>query len=270
MFRLLFWNTNRNNVEDIVRSIVRHCSIDIIILAESELDDSHLLEELSIDTEECYSMAPGIVDRLRIYSRFDPKNIEPIHDSSYIAIRNIVNPSDPSFLLVAVHLPSKLYEEEYDQIAMCFGIVKAIERAEQAVGHTRTILVGDFNLDPFESGIVGAEGFHAIMDRNIAKKGSRVVKGEKYKYFYNPMWNGLGDESKGPPGTYYYDTSRYMNYYWHTFDQVLIRPELLDYFRYDKLDVLTEINGRSLILENGMPDAKLASDHLPIVFEISM
>ncbi|MCK4529526.1 hypothetical protein KAW18_19350 [candidate division WOR-3 bacterium] len=61
-----------------------------------------------------------------------------------------------------------------------------------------------------------------------------------------------------------------MNYYWHTFDQVLIRPELLDYFRYDKLDVLTEINGRSLILENGMPDAKLASDHLPIVFEISM
>jgi exonuclease III len=270
MLKLLFWNTNGNDVQDIVSSIARHYSIDIIILAESELEDSELLEELNSDGEKCYSMAPGIVDRVRIYSRFGPENIEPIHDSSYIAIRHIVNPSHPSFLLAGVHLPSKRYEEEYDQLAICFGIAKDIERAEQAVGHARTILVGDFNLDPFESGIVGAEGFHAIMDRNIAKKGSRVVKGKKYRYFYNPMWNGLGDESKGSPGTYYYDTGRYMNYYWHTFDQVLIRPELLDYFRYDKLNVLTEINGQSLVSRNGMPDDKLGSDHLPLMFEIDI
>lgn len=270
MFRLLFWNTNGNDVEDIVRSIVRHCSIDIIILAESELDDSHLLEKLSSDTEECYSMAPGIAKRLRIYSRFDPKNIEPVQDSSYIAIRHIMTPLHRSFLLVAVHLPSKLYEEKDDQTIMCIAIARDIERAEQIIGHTRTILVGDFNLDPFESGMVGAEGFHATMDRNIAKKDSRLVKGKKYKYFYNPMWNGLGDESTGPPGTYYYDTGRYINYYWHTFDQVLIRPELLDYFRYDKLNVLTKINGRSLLSRNGMPDDKLASDHLPLVFEINL
>jgi exonuclease III len=270
MSKILFWNTNRNDVEEIVRFIVRQCSIDIIILAESELDDSHLLERLSRDNEKCYSMAPGIVERLHIYSRFDPKNIEPIHDSYYMAIRHIVNPWHPSFLLVAVHLPSKLYEEEYDQLVMCFGIVKHIERAEENIGHTRTILVGDFNLNPFESAMVGAEGFHAIMDRNIAKKGSRSVKGEKYKYFYNAMWSSLGDESKGPPGTYYYDTGRHLNYYWNTFDQVLIRPELLDYFRYDKLNVLTEINGCSLISKNGIPDNKLGSDHLPVVFEINI
>jgi len=84
------------------------------------------------------------------------------------------------------------------------------------------------------------------------------------------MWSGLGDESTGPPGTCYYDTGRYINYYWHTFDQVLIRPELLDYFRYDKFNVLTKINGRSLLSKNGMPDDKLASDHLPLVFEINL
>ena len=270
MLRFLFWNTNGNDVEDIVCHIVRQWSIDILILAESEIDDRHLLEKLSSDTEECYSMPRGVVERLRIYSRFNPQNIEPIHDSTYMAMRHVVDPSLPSFLLVAVHLPSKLYEEEYDQVAMCININRRIERAEDSVGHTRTILVGDFNLDPFESAIVGAEGLHATMDRNIAKKGYRSVKGERYKYFYNPMWNSLGDESKGPPGTYYYDTGRYKNYYWHTFDQVLIRPELLEYFKYDKLNVITEINGRSLVLENGMPDHRLASDHLPLVFEINI
>ena len=45
------------------------------------------------------------------------------------------------------------------------------------------------------------------------------------------MWGFLGDNGCGNvSGTMYYNSSDAINYYWHLYDQVLIRPELIDTF----------------------------------------
>lgn len=144
----------------------------------------------------------------------------------------------------------------------------AIERAEREAGHRRTLVIGDFNMNPFENGMVGVGGLHAMMDKRIVVKGSRVVRKIKYDYFYNPMWGRLGDDSIGPPGTCYWSKGGAEARFWETFDQILLRPELLPFYNPEALRVLERI-GATPLLKNGVIDRSI-SDHLPLVIRLDM
>jgi len=71
---------------------------------------------------------------------------------------------------VAVHLSSKLYQKQDDHILYSTRLARQIGEAEQSLGHSRTLIIGDLNMNPFESGVVGAEALHGVADRRIAKK----------------------------------------------------------------------------------------------------
>jgi len=149
------------------------------------------------------------------------------------------------------------------------GVRSEIDRAEKKAGHKNTIIIGDLNMNPFEEAIVAADGFHAVMDKSVAMKRARMVQGLEYDFFYNPMWSRLGDNSQGPSGTYYYNAAgALINYFWNTFDQVLIRPELIEFFDHSSLKVLTEIDGQSLIKKQSI-DSDF-SDHLPLIVTIDV
>jgi len=90
------------------------------------------------------------------------------------------------------------------------NLAGAILEAERRVGHARTVLIGDLNMNPFEAGMIAADGLNAVMDKRIAAKGFRKVSGKRMQFFYNPMWSRLGDESIGPSGTFYYRSSDIM------------------------------------------------------------
>lgn len=119
-------------------------------------------------------------------------------------------------------------------------------------------------MNPFEYGMVGAGGLHGVMDRRIAVRGSRKVRGESRMFFYNPMWSKLGDAGPSPPGTYFYNAGSYVSYFWNMFDQVLVRPALLNSLPSDGVNIVTEIAGTSLLTDWGRPNSEV-SDHLPIV-----
>lgn len=124
-------------------------------------------------------------------------------------------------------------------------------------------------MNPFEAGIVGAIGLHAVMSQSIARKGSRKIQGTDYPFFYNPMWGHFGDRNAGPDGTYYYQRAEQVNYFWNIFDQVLIRPELIDVFAKDELQILDHDGVESLVTPQNIPDSVNSSDHLPILFRLT-
>ena len=124
-------------------------------------------------------------------------------------------------------------------------------------------------MNPFDKGMIGALGLHATMDRRIAQKVERTVQKKTYTYFYNPMWSFLGDASPGSPGTYYYNNSEPITYFWNMFDQVLIRPELLGRFSYSSLKILEQDGDVSFLKKNGQPNPSV-SDHLPIIFKLDL
>ena len=216
-------------------------------------------------------------DKLMIYTRFHPDLMQTVDDFSFedesntpnLCFRHLINPLYPDLILGVAHLPSKLYRNSEEQALLSTRFRTTIQGIEEQLGHSRTVLLGDFNMDPFEIGMVNSESFHAVMDRNTAIEESRIVEYEQRYFFYNPMWSMMGDLSDGPPGTYYKRRGS-ISYFWHTFDQVLLRPSLIECFDTHSLAIITEVREESLLRDNGRPDTDKASDHLPIFFRLEL
>lgn len=267
---VLFWNLNRKDLLGELPALTRQYDVDILILAESVLSDVDVLTALNSGQKRKFLLPLNLCERLSIYTRFLRKSVIPVSDAGGIAIKHIVPPLGPDFILVAVHLSSKLHRSEIDYTMLSVRLSEMICEAEQRVGHQRTVVVGDFNMNPFENGMVSADGLHAVMDRRIALKKERTVQGKARSFFYNPMWSRLGDLSNGPPGTYHYPNSGQACFFWNSFDQVLLRPSLLDFFSDQSLEVVTRFNGTNLLNESGQPNKQQFSDHLPIFINLSL
>ena len=189
-----------------------------------------------------------------------------LDETDYFTIRHIPHKTLGTHLLVGVHFPSKSYANDSDYNAMAQLLKQSIEKAERTTKDCKTVVVGDFNMNPFEEAMVAAYAMHSVSDRNMALKGSRIVRSQSYTMFYNPMWNLLGDAAK-PSGTYFYPRSGQLTYFWNVFDQVIIRPLLMDNFIIDSLKIIETIGTFPLVDKNKRPD-KSITDHLPIFFEI--
>ena len=272
MMTFLFWNIKKRPLQKIIRELAEIHEVDILILAECEIERSDLLRQLNSISGPRFSYPYSASNRIRIFTRFPEQWLKPVAEEGELSIRHFRNPiGDTQTLIVAAHLPSRLYRSEQDLMQLAPRWRQHIEDAEKRVGHKRTVIVGDLNMNPFDPGVISSEGLHGIMDKRIAGKGSRKVVGQVRDFFYNPMWSLLGDESEGPPGTYYYDaSSNPLNYYWHTFDQVLLRPELVPLFPREELKVLTDTASNTLMNDRGVPDSSDASDHFPLLFRLNI
>ncbi|MEL6881114.1 MAG: endonuclease/exonuclease/phosphatase family protein [Cyanobacteria bacterium J06607_10] len=264
----LFWNLNRKALGREVAQLCKIHNVDILVIAEAGLPDVALQHLLSQETKTTY-IAPfnEFSSRVKFFFRYPPESIRLVADSYGLSIREVRPPIGESLLLVGVHLSSKLYADRNEQSAQARLAICTIAEAEQSVGHKRTLVIGDFNMNPFEGGLVDADTFHGVMDQSIAKENMRTVRQVERRFFYNPMWGKLGDSSEGPPGTYYYKSSKNREFFWNTFDQVLIRPELIPFYQEGLLKVLTEIYDTQL-----MTDGKISndfSDHLPIMIKLA-
>ena len=180
---------------------------------------------------------------------------------------SLVSADSEPVSLFLVHIPctwadasSQQYYANRQSDKIC-----AVELAE---GHDRSIVVGDFNMNPFDASMVN--GFNATMSEPMARKGSRRIGAVERKFFFNPMWSLIGQRTDGPPGTFYFNKSLPLTYYWHALDQVLVRPSLLDALDQKSVQIVSRIRRRDLLTRGGLPDKRQASDHLPIVFRLHL
>lgn len=271
MLSFLLWNIGNKPIQDKIVNLALLYELDIIILIESSIAPAVILTSLNKDGISNYHYAPSFgCKRVDIFTGFSSNFLTPLLETDRLTIRSLALPGLVDILLAVTHFPSKLYWDEASQGIQCVELSKIIKDAEHQIGHSRTVLVGDFNMNPFEDGVVSASGLHSVMTRNIAQKGTRIVQATKHPFFYNPMWGFFGDNKPGPPGTYYYESSVQKVFFWNIFDQVLIRPDLLPLFDNDNIKILESDGETSLLSNSGIPDSKNASDHLPILFHLRL
>lgn len=271
MTSFVFWNLNGYKKASLVVELAHHYDVDVLVLAECVIPTNVLLNDLNQKTRQLYDYSPSsICEKITIFTRFPHQFIRPRLESDRLTIRHLTLPGLPDILIASVHFPSKLHWSEQSQFAESINLSSNIRIAEREVNHSRTIIVGDLNMNPFEAGIVSANGLHGVMTKRIAQQRSRTVQKTEYPYFYNPMWSLMGDASPGQPGTYYYANAEHTCYFWNMFDQVLLRPDLLECFDNKHLKIIDTINGLSLLSNNGRPNQSIASDHLPIYFELHL
>ncbi|MSR92269.1 hypothetical protein [Inconstantimicrobium porci] len=263
----LFWNVHKNkNINNILCKIIINNNIDIVALAEYDGDGTQLLEMLSEKSFYLYEVPKIACNRISIFTKYNANKINHLKETDHYTLKLIPHESLGEHIIAFVHLSSNMYKDDYDKIVELSSLRNAIENEENKFNTSNSIIVGDFNMNPFEKPIVLASATHALSSRNVVEKLKRVIDKQEYKMFYNPMWNLLGDES-WPPGTYYYSNSSQIAYFWHMFDQVIIRPQLINNFDFNELHILTKVDSINLINKNKIPD-KTISDHLPILFRI--
>ncbi|MGG1552940.1 endonuclease/exonuclease/phosphatase family protein [Paenibacillus ferrarius] len=264
--KCLFWNVNKKeSINQILADVIEENNLDLLALAEYKDSENELLSELITRGIDFYYIPQLNCDRIHLFCRFKPGEIKPFQETNYYTTKGIPHIKLGYLTFVFVHLSSKLHNNDADELLEYSRTLKIdIEDIEKDVGSDRTIVVGDFNMNPFEKGMLGATGLHAFPTKFEARKHSRTIKEKNYKMFYNPMWSFLGDLTT-PYGTYHYNASGYFQTYWHLFDQVLFRPSLLDHVDVKNVKILTEVKGKTLVNIKKIPSV---SDHLPIFFEI--
>ncbi|HYR59663.1 MAG TPA: hypothetical protein VEO95_13575 [Chthoniobacteraceae bacterium] len=266
---IAFWNLAKKSHLPMLVEFIEENGVEILLVAEQEFSPAELMLAHAQSTSRSLYSADIIDSRVRFYSLFPSDRFHPVADDGHVSIKEYRPLVGSTLLIVGVHLASKLFQREFDQPTEARRLMKRIEEAETLVGHERTIVLGDFNMNPFEPGMVDSDGLHGVMDRRIAAKLARTVNGQSRRYFYNPMWKLMGNNSAEALGTYFRGGGSYVHYFWHTFDQVLLRPSLLESFREEELRVVESIGVRSLLATNPPGIDRRISDHLPIVFKLN-
>ncbi|MBM4033328.1 MAG: endonuclease/exonuclease/phosphatase family protein [Planctomycetes bacterium] len=270
MLTFLFWNLNARPLEAVVASLARTNNVDVIVLAECEAASSELLRYLNRRAERDFEFTFSSCEKVAVYTRFSSEFVLPISETNRFTVRRLRLPASPEILMAAAHLPGKLFWSDRSQAFECERYARMIREAEDVIGHRRTVVLGDFNMHPFEEGLLAAPSFNAMMTREIASRGARTVQGESYPCLFNPMWRFFGDGTAGPPGTYYREAAEHVTTFWSMFDQVLVRPALLRRFRSESVRILSSAGRVRLLDRRGVPDSGRFSDHLPIIFQLDI
>jgi hypothetical protein len=268
---IAFWNLGRRNLGAPVRALVESEDIDLLILAELPKDAAAITQELTSLPKGTYEQpAFWVNERVFLFTHYSHAFFHPVADFSTASIQELRLPCQPALLLVCAHLYSKRSHNDTSQLSAAVDLAEQIRRCEGQVAHENTILIGDLNCDPFELAAVDVHALNGVKCRHVTKRASRTTNDKTRPYFYNPMWSLLGDLAKQPPGTHYWTGSTNVEYYWRTYDQVMVRASLVETLEPDSLRIITKIATHQLARPNGRPDKAHYSDHFPITVTLDL
>jgi len=272
--KIAFWNIHKKELSDILVEFVNERQIDILILAETYGNTvlEFIKKQKLYNSKRIFNhVSNGKIDLLSIYSRSNFTKENEIIKSPRWESFLIEIPTTIKLNLFCIHFHSKVNWSEDSLALECVNLAQDIKAIEAKSGNSNTILIGDFNMNPYESGLVAANGLHALPDLNhISKKANgRIIDGIEYKYLYNPMWNFFGNNSK-PFGTYYYREPGHVSKEWNIYDQIIFRPNLSKLIKNNDIKIVDSIGGKSLVSNLNRPNRSSYSDHLPILLKIKI
>jgi len=264
--RFLLWNIDENPIEKRIGRLIESLNIDVLALVEP----GELLErdQITLDSGETLKRVSDSVSRFALFSRAEDTTFTTLLGDHRWLIMKSTFGSAPDINLVVSHLPSKTNANDHCLTNAAIELNRDILDCEARAGHARTILLGDLNMNPFETGVATNQGFNATSTKHVAQMETRTVQRRKYPLFYNPMWSMFGDRTPGPPGSYYRASGEAISYRWNIYDQVLLRPKLME--ALDELRFLDSDGVESLLTVSGIPNRKYASDHLPLFFSLNL
>jgi hypothetical protein len=175
MARFGFWNVNslRNLATD-RREIPRYAaelaferSLDVLFLIECAIPVGSLMAAFEGEPTY-YPISSG--KRFKVFARFDPRFmqlLEPPVTSDRFDIWHLTLPLQEDVLLCLVHGLDKRNNSLDKQELFLQQVVAALSYFENKISHNRSIVLGDFNANPFESPVASALGMHAVYSTKV-------------------------------------------------------------------------------------------------------
>lgn len=264
---ILFWNAGRADKRHVVCALAEETGAQIIITVEHRVQAGLVLADLKS------KVARGFVDagasgngRAQVFCKDKALGAAEIHNGDRVTVRKVVYGRRP-FLLSVVHGLDVRNNDEHVRSEAAMAIAEDVRfaRSRNEPQTRGSIIIGDFNMNPFDRPMNSFGGFNAMMTRSCASRGPRVRGEASRDLYYNPMWQLFGREPPNASGTIY-DTSNVGPYGWSMFDQALINSELLEQFV--GVEILTRCESLQISTQLGRPRTASLSDHFPIVLRI--
>ena len=260
MLNILFWNLKRNAIEDYIIDCIVENNVDIAIFSEFDKTNFNKIEE---NLGNMYS---------RILSVQDDRKVTLIAKTTFLVTilqqqnrYNIysVKTALKDYLLVAIHLEDRRNYQPAERIETIRCLVADIEKTEELLGCNNTIVIGDFNANPYDEELLSKFAFNAVLFKTIVNKSELTNPNTlKRKRFYNPILHYISENTE-MYGSFYYEKD-YRTPYWYCFDQILVRKSLVDNINH--MEYLKRINVKDL-LKNSIPNTEI-SDHLPLLVNL--
>ncbi|HEX4614266.1 MAG TPA: endonuclease/exonuclease/phosphatase family protein [Urbifossiella sp.] len=270
MLRVVFWNVDGRRRDRHLVGLAVDNAADVIILIEPPASAGRLGALTALG----YNRVPGstrfLILSLQSVTWTRVSYPDPL---AGVEFWRLSPTSGDSWLFAVVHAPDRRNAPQDETRALFFSQISThLGQLERGNSPRRTVVLGDFNANPFEPSVMGASGFHALGVRRVRQRTARaVLRLGRRDFFYNPMWRLYGSDpsTDAAAATYYHDKGNAATEpFWHMLDQVLVRPEVADRMPADRLRVLTTAGSESLVRPDGVPDRETASDHLPVTFQL--
>lgn len=273
MTTVLFWNLKgKSHLTGSLCNLCQELSVNVLAIAEPPSDRRELLDDLSRRLGDLLVPEPRVGEsRVEVAYRAESVAMSEKHRAKYWSLYELTLADSNAMILAVAHLPSKMsrgFQSPGDRLVLLQQLRSDIRDVERKLNNKRSIVIGDLNQNPFDDVLVDATGMNAVMSKEIALRMNCTIRNKTYDFFYNPMWRLLGDESVGPPGTYYYQEPGHVRYYWHSLDQVLLSSSVVAAYSHTEASIVSDISGKSLLNPNGRPDTRRFSDHLPVVLKV--
>lgn len=263
--RIFFWNVGGRSRAALLCELVKDMRADIVVLIESIAPVEQVLSGLREGISQEFYEPALISTRFQVFSKDRQLDVSETYSSGRTSFRNLSIGRDRLNFGI-VHLVDKRNWDSAHQSHQALRLSEEIREQEERAGHDRTIILGDFNMNPFEQPMNMATGLNAMMTRKCTEKKYRTLQGKSYPYFFNPMWGLLGDRVGSVPGTYYHTGSSNGHYGWNTLDQVLVRPNALPW--YHGVEIVSKTDRSTLQSPTFRPNTRSASDHFPILLQL--
>lgn len=284
-----FWNLRGKHAKSLAkrRPAILRCltqvaasGVNVCVFAECPFNAGEVVKALDAGANGAFYEVPSECSRIMVFSNlvsasWEERYADDLRDR--FTVHEFQCDPLPGVLLVSAHLEAPPLAAA-GRAERARQVADSIRRVETDVGHTRTVLVGDLNMNPFDDGLVQTTALHALMTRSLVRSAPKMKSRAGLTAFYNPMWSFLGDWRVGdgsasttasPGGTYYRgDGADLASHFWHVYDQVLLRSDLMD--RLVGLEVPNVLGDERLVTKHGRPRIATFSDHLPLLFTIDL
>lgn len=260
MLNILFWNLKRNAIEDYIIDCIVENNVDIAIFSEFDGLDFNKIEK---NLGNMYARILAVQnDRKVSLIAKTTFSVTIVQQQNRYTIYN-VKTALKDYLLTAIHLEDRRNYKPAERIETIKCLVADIEQTEELFKCSNTIVIGDFNANPYDEELLSKFAFNAVLYKTIIDKSELTNPNSlKRKRFYNPILHYISEDTE-MYGSFYHE-KEYATPYWHCLDQVLVRKGLANSVNHVKY--LKKINTKDL-LENTIPNVKI-SDHLPLLVSL--
>lgn len=296
MTKILSWNihTNKGSVtkdlQRVITEIVNENFIDIIVLQEAfgSFINTALNAGL-LQYDEILFPGNTVQKGVRIFTKQNTfhtstfiKKGKKGNKLKFVSLKKLNGTEE--FNIAGVHLHSKVGNTERQRLWKSLPIIEEIKEFEKKSLNNRTIIVGDFNHNPYEINLCDPYYLNAKDSKNLITTLTTKPISKKFgDFWYNPMWNLLGDydytsskkNKERVTGTYFRYTEDETPI-WNLIDGFILRPSIMDRVNYKECKIITSTKSEPSFLKpltiakNESLIYEYLSDHLPIKFSITI